>query len=153
MTVSTTTRSNMKRAQAPPSWQVAMTVLVAGIPAFVLGRVIWPDTPGYPTPPESVMPIFILTSALESLLFGVGVAFVVFAPRWLAGDRSKLATASYVAIAWSLLRWWPHDNFHRVSHDYYSLAGIEVVFHVTLIVSIVIIAADFVRALRERAAK
>jgi MFS superfamily sulfate permease-like transporter len=92
-----------------------------------------------------------LVSTVEALLFGVGVAFVIFGWRWLGADRSKLATAAFVAIAWTLVSWWPHDNFHRVSHDWYSLAAIEVGFHLTLIASIVIIALYFLRTLRAQA--
>ncbi|HEY8642894.1 MAG TPA: hypothetical protein VIO84_09015 [Candidatus Dormibacteraeota bacterium] len=125
-------------------------MLGAGIPAFILGRVLWPDAAGAPTPPAAVLPVFISISALEALLFGVGIAFLVFGRRWLPSDGSKLAAASFLAIAWSLLSWWPHDNFHRVTHDFYGLAAIEVGFHVTLIVSILIIAWYFVRTLRDR---
>ncbi len=148
MSVSTATRTTSARSASPPNWQPALTVLATGIPAFLLSRVIWPDAPGAATPPIAVLPIFIAVSALESLLFGAGVAFVIFGRRWLSINPSKLATAAFVCIAWSLLSWWPHDNFHRVTHDWYSLAAIEVGFHVTLIVSIVVIAAYVLRTLR-----
>src|SRR5437764_14818930 len=110
MSVSTATRRATVGTGAPPRWQVALVVLPIGVVAFVLGRILWPDTPGVATPPPSVLPIFVAISALESLLFGFGVAFVVFGRRWLPADGSKLATASFVAIAWTLLSWWPHDN-------------------------------------------
>jgi len=148
MSVSTATRSRSLRADAPPRWQVALTVLAAGVPAFLLARVIWPDGAGAPAPPLPVLPVFIAISALEALLFGVGVAFVIFGRRWLPSDSSRLATASFAAVAWSLLSWWPHDNFHRVTHDFYGLAGIEIGFHLTLIASILVIAAYFIRTLR-----
>jgi hypothetical protein len=119
-----------------------------GVAAFLLGRVIWQDAPGAAGPPTTVLPIFVLVSALEALLFGVGVAFVIFGRRWLDADRSKLAIAAFIAIAWTLVSWWPHDNFHRVTHDWYSLAAIEVGFHVTLIAAIAVIAAYFLRTLR-----
>ena len=150
MSVSTAAASTGTRAASPPRWQVALVVLAAGIPAFILGRVLWPDAPGASTPPTPVLPVFILISALEAMLFGVGLAFVVFGRRLLSADSPKLATAAFIAIAWSLLSWWPHDNFHRVTHDWYGLAAIEVGFHVTLIASIVIIAAYFLRTLKAR---
>jgi hypothetical protein len=124
------------------------TILVTGLPAFALGRVIWPDPVGASQPPTALLPIFMGISALEALLFGVGVAFVLFGRRWLPTDGTKLAIATYVAIAWSLLSWWPHDNLHRVTHDWTGLAAIEVSFHLTLIVSILIIGAYFMRSLR-----
>jgi hypothetical protein len=129
---------------------VIATTLVLGIAAFLLGRVIWQDVPGAAGPPTPLLPVFVLVSALEALLFGAGVAFVIFGRRWLDVDRSKLATASFIAIAWTLVSWWPHDNFHRVTHDWYSLAAIEIGFHVTLIAAIAVIAAYFVRTLRSR---
>ena len=151
MSVSTaTSRSRTLRVDEPRLWQVALTVLVSGIAAFLLGRVLWPDPVGAATPPPSVLPIFIGVSALEGLLFGVGVAFIVFGRRWLAADRSNLGTAAFVAIAWSLVSWWPHDNLHRVTHDWTGLAAIEVGFHVTLILSILIVATYFLRSLRAR---
>jgi hypothetical protein len=150
MSVSTAA-PNSARAAAPPRWQVLATVLVAGVAAFALGRVIWPDPAGASTPPPALLPVFIAISALESLLFGIGVAFLLFGRRWLVADGTRLALAAYLAIAWSLLSWWPHDNLHRVTHDWAGLAAIEVGFHVTLIASITVIAAYFLRILRERA--
>ena len=147
MSVSTVAGRSSARPSAPPRWQVAVTVLGLGIAAFALGRVIWPDPVGAATPPTSLLPVFIGVSALESLLFGVGVAFVVFGRSWLAADRSKLALAAYVAVAWSLLSWWPHDNLHRVTHDWSGLAAIEIGFHVTLIAAILVIAAYLRRTL------
>jgi hypothetical protein len=148
MSVSTAARSSEMQAISPPRWQVALTIIAAGVPAFLIGRVIWPDAPGAANPPAPVLPVFILVSAVEALLFGVGVAFVIFGRRRLGAFRSKLANAAFVAIAWTLISWWPHDNFHRVSHDWYSLAAIEVGFHLTLIASIVVIALYFLRTLR-----
>ena len=148
MSASTATSSNHMGVASPRRWQVILTILVMGIAALLLGRVIWQDAPGAAGPPAPVLPVFVLVSALEALLFGVGVAFVIFGRRRLGADRSRLATAAFVAIAWTLVSWWPHDNFHRVSHDWYSLAAIEVGFHLTLIVSIVIIALYFLRTLR-----
>jgi hypothetical protein len=148
MSASTAASSSHLQAASPRRWRVTLTILVMGIAAFLLGRVIWQDAPGAAGPPAPVLPVFILVPALEALLFGAGVAFVIFGWRWLDADRSKLATASFAAIAWTLVSWWPHDNFHRVSHDWYSLAAIEVGFHLTLIASIVVIALYFLRTLR-----
>jgi hypothetical protein len=151
MSVSTVASgSRSLRVNGPRRWQVILTVLAFGVVAFLLGRVLWPDPVGAATPPPMVLPIFIAISALEALLFGVGIAFIVFGRRWLTFDGSRLGLAAFVAIAWSLVSWWPHDNFHRVTHDWTGLAAIEVGFHVTLIVSILIISAYFLRSLRAR---
>jgi hypothetical protein len=129
---------------------VALTVLASGAAAFLLSRILWPDPVGAATPPPSVLPIFIAISALEALLFGAGIAFIVFGRRYLAADGSNFGTAAFIAIAWSLVSWWPHDNLHRVTHDWTGLAAIEVGFHVTLILSILIIGTYFLRSLRAR---
>jgi hypothetical protein len=153
MSVSTAgSGSSSVRVNEPRRWKVASTVLAFGILAFLLGRVLWPDPVGATTPPPSVLPIFIAISALEALLFGVGIAFIVFGRRWLTFDGSRLGMAAFVAIAWSLVSWWPHDNLHRVTHDWTGLAMIEVGFHVTLIVSILVIGAYFLRNLQARSA-
>jgi hypothetical protein len=149
MNTSTAVGSSAARAAAPPRWLVVATVLVAGIPALALGRVIWPDPAGASVPPSALIPVFAGISAVEALLFGIGVAFVVFGRRWLS-DGTRLTLPTYLAIAWSLLSWWPHDNLHRVTHDWAGLAAIEVGFHLTLIASILVIAAYFLR-MRERA--
>lgn len=148
MSASMATSSSHLQVASPRRWQVILTILVMGIAALLLGPVIWQNASGVVGPPAPVLPVFVLVSALEALLFGVGVAFLIFGHRWLGADRSGLATAAFVAIAWTLVSWWPHDNFHRVSHDWYSLAAIEVGFHLTLIASIVIIALYFLRTLR-----
>jgi hypothetical protein len=150
MNVSTARNESSVRVNEPRRWQVVLTVLAFGIPAFLLARVLWPDPVGAATPPPSVLPIFISISALEALLFGVGIAFIVFGRRWLTFDGSRLELAAFVAIAWSLVSWWPHDNLHRVTHDWTGLAMIEVGFHVTLILSILVIGAYFLRNLQAR---
>src|ERR1700674_892865 len=119
MSVSTArSRSSSVRVNEPRRWQVAVTVLAFGIPAFLLGRVLWPDPVGAATPPPSVLPIFIAISALEALLLGAGIPSIVSARRWLTLDGARLGMVACLPIAWSLVRWWPHDNFHRVTHDW-----------------------------------
>jgi hypothetical protein len=65
MSASTAARTRADRPSAPPRWQVATTVLAAGVPAVALGRVIWPDPAGASTPPPGLLPVFIGISALE----------------------------------------------------------------------------------------
>jgi ABC-type microcin C transport system permease subunit YejB len=40
MSVSTASRTTGTRSSSPPKWQVALVVLAAGIPAFLLGWVL-----------------------------------------------------------------------------------------------------------------
>ncbi len=128
-----------------------IVALVAAAASFFLTRVLWPDPPGMPGPPPDLLPVFIGVSIVESLAFGAGVAFLIFAyPLIRAGTTSAgLALATYLAIGWTLVNWWPHDNLHRVvGMDFPRLAGIEIGFHVTLIAAALVIAFYFVDVMR-----
>ncbi len=47
--------------------KVAIITLLFGIPAFLLGRVIWPPDPMGPTPTSAQLPFFMAISLVESL--------------------------------------------------------------------------------------
>ena len=138
-----------------PRVSVTVLTVVFAVASFLLTRVIWPDAPDAPQPAAGQLPFFIVLGVIESLTFGLGVAFIVyglplvrrFAP---ASERSTwLPWAMYVSVAWQLVSWWPHDNLHRVNGENFGgLLLIEYGFHVTLQVSAVIIAAFFLSALR-----
>jgi len=119
---------------------------VAAIVTFVLGPVIWPTPPNSPMPPGAILPLFIALSAIESLAFGAGVAFLAFGYPYV---RRRLpsagqATAAYLALGWFLVNWWPHDNLHRVNGmNWNGLLGIEYGFHFTLIASAIALAWVF----------
>jgi hypothetical protein len=128
--------------------------IVGAVAAMALGRVIWPDPAGAPTPSADLLPFFILISVIEAVGFGAGLAFaVVGLPvlRRLAQPRA-LTTATYVAIVFMLVSWWPHDNLHRVlSHaDFAGLIRIEYAFHATSIAAAAIVGGFFLRTLRSR---
>lgn len=63
---------------------------------------IWPDPPGAPVPPPGLLPFLLVPAIFEALAFGLGVAFMVFGGRLLAGagQPAVLTLATYVAIAW-----------------------------------------------------
>lgn len=136
---------------------VVLVTLGIGIPAFALSRVIWPDPPGMPAPLPGLVPFLMVPAVFEALAFGAGVAFLVFGSRLVqgAGESPALARATYLAIAWSLLNWWPHVNFHRAIgfNNLVALVEVDWAFHLTLIASAVVIAIFFIRVLsasRER---
>src|SRR5438128_9220809 len=89
-------------------------VAIFAVASFVLTRVLWPDPAGVSGPPKNLLPGFVLLGVLESLLFGLGVAFLLTGHGAVrrAGRRPLLSWAAYAGIAWMLLSWWPHDNFH-----------------------------------------
>lgn len=136
--------------------KVLLVTLLFGLPTIPLGRVLWPDplaTTGgmaanVPSTPQLAMLIGI--SLFEAISFGLGVAFLIFAlplVRRAAAEWGVLAPATYAAIAWALLSWWPHDNLHRITSDVAGLITIEYAFHTTLILSAALIAASFLRLL------
>lgn len=117
---------------------IIVTVIVA-VAAFMAGPMIWPPaTEG--DGPGSLLPLFLVVSALESIGLGLGVSFLLFGWPWVkrvAQDMKTPARILYVAIAWSLVSWWPHDNMHMSNaHDNWGrLLMIEYIFHVTLILA------------------
>lgn len=129
--------------------------VIGTVAAMALGRVIWPDPAGAPTPSGDLMPFFIIISAAEAVAFGGGLAFIIVGLpllRRLAQPKG-LAAAAYVAIIFMLLSWWPHDNLHRVlSHaDFMGLIRIEYAFHLTSIIAAAIVGLFFLRVVRDRA--
>ncbi len=127
-----------------------VVTLATAVPAFALSRVIWPDPHGAPAPPPGLLPFLLVPAMFEALAFGLGVAFLVFGGRLLAraGQPAALTFATYLGIAWSLLNWWPHVNFHRaIGSNLVALVEVDWGFHLTLIVSAAVIAYFFVRVL------
>ncbi len=133
------------------SYKFALVAIPLAVAAFLLGRILWPDVPGAMMPTAGQLPFFIFLSALESLAFGIGVAFLLFG--WAALQRSGrtdvFTRLALIATAWLIASWWPHDNMHRVNGlDMAGLLKIEYTFHFTLILSGFIVAAYLWRELK-----
>ena len=133
--------------------RVLLVTLLAGVPAF-LGSVLWPPPPGMPSPTGGQLALFIFLLALEALLFGLGVAFLLFGlplVRRLTGASARGAWATFISIGWFLVSWWPHDNLHiHTGPDLGTLLFIEYAFHVTLMLAALVVAAAFLRLLRRQ---
>jgi hypothetical protein len=131
----------------------SLVTLVFGIASFLLTRVIWPDVPGAAQPPAGQLPFFIGLSVLESLFFGLGVAFLIFGfslVRRASRTVGVRVWPVYVSIGWLLGSWWPHDNLHRVTEgNMNSLIGIEYGFHATLMITGAVLAWFFVGVARQ----
>lgn len=129
--------------------KVGLVALLFGIPAFLIGPSIWPPSPENPMPTATQLPLFIVIAVLEAVVFGLGVAFIIFGyplARRLAGRSQPLAWATYISIAWLTVSWWPHDNSHLSNGSNMSgLLVIEYVFHVTLMLTGLVLAYAFVR--------
>lgn len=140
-----------------PRIAVPLITLAVGIPAFLLGQVIWPPAPGGPTPSGAQLPLFMLLFLVEALLFGLGVAFLGFGwplVRQAAGRVGMDPRPVYLAIAWQLVSWWPHDNLHvATGMDLNGLLMIEYAFHMTLILSALVVARFFLATLAAAVAK
>ena len=130
--------------------------LIIGIPAFLLGPKIWPPHPDVkPTPQQ--LPFFIFLSAIESLFFGFGIAFIIYGLPLLKKVSPKaknLAVAAFIAISWLLVSWWPHDNAHiNNGLEPAGLLVIDYVFHLTLIISALVLSYYFFFVAKELQSK
>jgi hypothetical protein len=124
--------------------------LVLGIAAFLMSPnaplgSFWEVHADGHTPEGMQRVFFMLLTAIQSLAFGFGFAFLLFgreAVRSFLPAEGGLGLAVYLAIAWSLLSWWPHSNLHQ-AHNPDNISGllaIEYGFHVTLIFGAIVIA-------------
>jgi hypothetical protein len=136
---------------------VAVTVAL-GIAAFITS----PNAPlgGFWGTPPSLSPtgaqkaLLMLLSAIQSLAFGLGVAFLLFGRPLVHAQlpgHPTLAQATYLSIAWSLLSWWPHTSLHQTHgmDDLGALIAIEYAFHVTVILGALIVACFFITKARQ----
>jgi hypothetical protein len=141
------------KGEAMKTWyKVVLITLGTAVPAFILGPIIWPPDPHGAAPVGLQLVLFIVLAAIESLALGLGVAFISYGVPLVrrAGSGSRAsAWMTFIATAWLLISWWPHDNMHK--HNGMNLGGllvIEYLFHFSMIVAGVILAYTLVRALR-----
>lgn len=123
--------------------------LAAATAVFAVALLTTPA--GADVPPADVFPLFALLLMLESLAFGVGVAYVVRARRTLVGPGIAALQRSVAwSVAYLLLAPWPHDYLHRITHingvfNWPALAGIEYVFHFGIVPIGLVVAAFMLR--------
>ena len=131
-----------------------LVTLIVGAVAFSLTP-FWPVPPTAPQPRGIVLPLFVALSLVESLSLGLGVAFLIFGRPLVdrMGGSPGLTTAAYVAIAFLLLNWWPHDNMHRMTNgDWSRVVLVEYAFHLPLMIAGAVLAWFFVSLARRKAA-
>lgn len=116
----------------------------------------WRPSPDFPPPSAVQLPWFMLLNVVESLTFGFGIAYLFFGYpliRNILPASQNLALAAHLSIAWLLFSWWPHDSLHVANGTNMSgLLAIEYGFHVTLMVTGVILAFFVMALVRQRAA-
>jgi hypothetical protein len=136
------------------SVKVALLTIAIAIPTIPLGQILWrtPEGAG-PGPSPVLLPFFILLAAAEGLAFGFGAGFLILGWPLVRRATREAGVATmpvYLAIAWSLMQWWPHSNSHRViGEDYLKLLLVDYGFHVTLMISAAIIARFFLATMRQ----
>ena len=134
------------------TWMKALFVTALfGVPAFLLGPVIWPPAAGGPEPSGGQLPFFVILFSIEALAFGLGISFLAFGlplVRKATGGSRLRAWAMYLSIGWLLVSWWPHDNLHVHTQTLQGLLYIEYGFHMTLILSGLVLAYCFLSLLR-----
>jgi hypothetical protein len=127
--------------------KVLFVTLLFGVPAFIVGPLIWPPAVA---PESNLLPFFLFLSCAESLIFGLGAAFLIFGwpqLRQRAGGSRLLTWAMFISIAWLLISWWPHDKLHAFNKTQEGLLFIEYGFHLTLFIGAAILAYGFIRLL------
>jgi hypothetical protein len=145
-------------------WKVVAVALVLGVVAFLASPgaplgFIWgggTESAG-PSPTGTQIALLMLITAFQSLVFGLGVAFLIFGYPLVSGALPAsrgLALATYFAIAWSLVGWWPHSNLHQVvGENMDGLIAIEYGFHATTMFAGLITAYFFVMVMRQSASR
>lgn len=132
--------------------KLIIITLVCAVSAFLLGRVIWPDSSDVPMLSGIQFASLVFISGLEALAFGAGISFIIFGRsliKRLPSESSRHRNLAFWSIAWTLVSWWPHDNMHRANGitNVWGLIKIEYLFHLTLIICAFIIASYFIRTI------
>jgi len=136
---------------------LAVTI-VLGIAAFIMSPNaplggFW-GTPPSLAPTGAQMALLMLLTAIQSLAVGLGAAFLIFGWSLIKSQlptKRDLGLATYLSVAWSLISWWPHSNFHQTLSmgNVSGLIAIEYAFHVTLILGGLIVACFFITKARQ----
>lgn len=137
--------------------------LVVALGLGILAFLISPNAPlggFWGVPAERAMPVgtqkllVVLLGAIQSLALGFGIAFLLYGFS-LAKARIPAhpgrARAAHLAIAWSLISWWPHSSLHQTlrADDLGGLLAVEYAFHATLILAGLIMVFFFMATLRQ----
>ncbi|MGI9599007.1 MAG: hypothetical protein ACR2QK_22780 [Acidimicrobiales bacterium] len=134
-----------------------VAVIVAGtILAILLGANgplggFWGVETGETDPEGGILAGLILASIVESIAFGVGLAWIAFGRGLVKHVSRPLAMATYVAVAWSLVSWAPHTAFHQslAAENWGGLLAVEWGFHITLVIGAFVVATFVWRILAE----
>ena len=86
---------------------------------------------------EVTIPFFAVLALTEVTSFGLGFAFLAFGYPYVRSVFSKYnAVSVWLAIAWLLINWFPHNALHmNAGIDMWRTIVIDFTFHVTLIIA------------------
>lgn len=136
--------------------KVLLITLLFGVPSFLLGPVLWSPAPVGTPPTTAQIGLLMGISALESVAFGIGFAFLILGWPMIRSVRQDIrgwAAAAYVSIFWLLASWWPHGNMHMANGlDLAGIIRIDYMFHTTLILASFIVAAFAFRVVADKRA-
>src|SRR5262245_12959057 len=132
--------------------KIIVTTFVVGILAFLAepngpAGVFWRPSPMVPEAVGIQLPLFMLLGMTEALVFGLGVAFLVFGASMVKQFKVSpgLARAAHLSISWVMINWWAHDSLHlHIGMELSGLLKIEYGFHITLMLAGIILARFFV---------
>ena len=134
--------------------KVVLITLGFAVPAFFAGPIIWPIADIGVEPTGAQLPAFLFLAVGDALLFGAGIAFMVFGlplVRRLSGGSRTRAWAMYLSISYLMVSWWPHLNMHNnTGFDLGGLLFIDYVFHFPLEIAASVLAACFYSIYRQR---
>jgi hypothetical protein len=133
------------------SLKFALITLAAGVPAFLLTPILFPPNPAVPPPAPELIPYFLALGIVESLFFGIGVAFLILGfplMRRVASISGVSPWPAFLAIGWLTASWWPHLGSHAVAGmDMEKLILVDYGFHLPYILAAGAVAHFFFRTL------
>ncbi len=124
------------------NWKFIATAVVVGLVAFALTPLLWTPSPDVVVN-SAQKAGFMLLIFLEALFFGFGCAFVIYGMRPLLHGRRGLVLP-FASIAWLVLSWWPHDQFHMANGmNINGLLTIDYTFHLANILAALVLLRFF----------
>lgn len=133
----------------PHAAAVTFAITVASLLVHPFGPYgfFWPPSPLCPVPRDWQLPFFAFVAIVEAGAFGAGWAFLIWGKRYinLMFDVPWRRNVVYICTAWQLLNWYPHDSLHmHIGVDLTNMIFMEIGFHVTLVISGLMIILAFV---------
>jgi hypothetical protein len=132
--------------------KAALLTAAIAVPAFLLGPVLFPKAPDFPTLTRIEFALFMPLAIWTPLLFGAAVSFVVFGwPEARRSPQPGKTTAALLAITWVIGSWWVHDNLHmHIGMNVPGLMAIEYGFHFTVGLAGLVLGYLFIDAVKNR---